>query len=233
MLARQVLFLLDSSQANSFALTLLRPLELSWLSFSHLFLLLSATYSLFFQNTRGGVPRKRLRDNRGAGPFANHITPLNPASRFASALCFHNLTNCSSRNPFLFTSMQNPRARGGRNPRSRPAFLRALCVSVANPFLSYSCELFVVAKKLIPIAISNFHTLFTKYPEGVGIPGRFCGTQEWDSSLYPSGANRRAASAIGSPTQNMWMTTPMTIILNEKGNFAAAESGTTTRFIKK
>jgi hypothetical protein len=51
--------------------------------------------------------------------------------------------------------------------------------------------------------------------------------------LYTAGANRRAASAIGSPTQKMWMTTPMSIILREKGNFAAADSATTTRFIKK
>ena len=31
----------------------------------------------------------------------------------------------------------------------------------------------------------------------------------------------------------MWMMMPITIILNEKGNFAAAESGTTTQFMKK
>jgi len=45
--------------------------------------------------------------------------------------------------------------------------------------------------------------------------------------------NRRAARAIGRPTQKMWMTTPISIILREKGNLLAAESGTTTRFMKK
>ena len=39
--------------------------------------------------------------------------------------------------------------------------------------------------------------------------------------------------AIGKPTQKMWITTPMTIIFTEKGNFVAPESGTTTRFMKK
>jgi hypothetical protein len=44
---------------------------------------------------------------------------------------------------------------------------------------------------------------------------------------------RRTERAMGRPTQNMWMTTPMTIIFNEKGYFLAAESGTTMRFMKK
>jgi hypothetical protein len=39
--------------------------------------------------------------------------------------------------------------------------------------------------------------------------------------------------AMGSPTQKMCMTMPMAIILKENGNFTAAESGTTTRFMKK
>jgi hypothetical protein len=44
---------------------------------------------------------------------------------------------------------------------------------------------------------------------------------------------RRTMIAIGSPTQKMCMTMPMAIILKENGNFIAAESGTTTRFMKK
>ena len=31
----------------------------------------------------------------------------------------------------------------------------------------------------------------------------------------------------------MWITTPITIIFTEKGNFVAPESGTTIRFMKK
>jgi hypothetical protein len=34
------------------------------------------------------------------------------------------------------------------------------------------------------------------------------------------------------PTQKMWMMTPMSIIFMEKENFVAAESCTTTRFMK-
>jgi hypothetical protein len=44
---------------------------------------------------------------------------------------------------------------------------------------------------------------------------------------------RRTVIAMGSPTQKMCMTTPMTIILKENGYFLAAESGTTMRFMKK
>lgn len=40
-------------------------------------------------------------------------------------------------------------------------------------------------------------------------------------------------SAMGSPTQKMWMTTPITIIWKENGYLLAADKGTTTRFMKK
>jgi hypothetical protein len=40
-------------------------------------------------------------------------------------------------------------------------------------------------------------------------------------------------SEMGMPTQKMWIITPMSIALIENGYFVAAESGTTTRFIKK
>ena len=45
--------------------------------------------------------------------------------------------------------------------------------------------------------------------------------------------NRRTVRAMGSPTQKMWMTTPMTIPLKSNGCLVAAESGTTMRFMKK
>jgi len=32
--------------------------------------------------------------------------------------------------------------------------------------------------------------------------------------------------AIGNPTQKMWITTPISIIFREKGNFVAPERGT-------
>jgi hypothetical protein len=101
-----------------------------------------------------------------------------------------------------------------------------------SPLYSYYCKLFVVAKKVIRIEISDFHALFQKHP-GYGYPRTIPEEASVDCRGYPSGENRRVASAMGRPTQKMWMTTPITIILNEKGNFAAADSGTTTRFMKK
>jgi len=89
-------------------------------------------------------------------------------------LCFHILTNCFSRKPFILITI--PIAPGAKS-RIPPAFLCARrlprpCrgVSVANPFLSYSCRLFVVSKKVICPGISNFQTLFAKHPGG----GTFC-----------------------------------------------------------
>ena len=62
--------------------------------------------------------------------------------RSSSPLCFHTLTNPFSRNPFLFTSMQNPRGVSPSPLLFRNSCLRVLCASVANPFFSYSCRLF-------------------------------------------------------------------------------------------
>jgi len=45
--------------------------------------------------------------------------------------------------------------------------------------------------------------------------------------------NRRTERDIGSPTQKMCMTTPMIIIFIENGRRVAAESGSTTRLMKK
>jgi len=45
--------------------------------------------------------------------------------------------------------------------------------------------------------------------------------------------NRRTQRDIGRPTQKMCMTTPMIIIFMENGRLAAAESGSTTRLMKK
>jgi hypothetical protein len=45
--------------------------------------------------------------------------------------------------------------------------------------------------------------------------------------------HHRKTNAMGSPTQKMWITTPITIILKENGNFMALDSGTTMRFMLK
>src|SRR6202048_530513 len=108
----------------------------SWPSFScsrHLF---SITSRLFLQNTRGGgTPGNRsfgissLRTLFPA-PVYNSVNavvprPLSIRSRLSLptthsphhplslSLCFHHLTNPFSRNPFPFTSIQNPGGVGG------------------------------------------------------------------------------------------------------------------------
>ena len=102
-----------------------------------------------------------LRFRRPAAPlFSYSLAPIRegyellfpPARRTLGGqpLCFDNHSHC----PGVWGSTAS-------------GFLRALCVSVANPFFSYYCELFVVAKKLICCGIRNFHTLFRKHP-GVG-----------------------------------------------------------------
>ena len=45
--------------------------------------------------------------------------------------------------------------------------------------------------------------------------------------------HRRSTRAMASPTQKMWMPTPMAIICKENGYFIAPDSGTTMRFMKK
>jgi len=64
---------------------------------------------------------------------------------FRPPLCFHALTNPSSRKPFIFTSIQIPRGCGGQEPKAPHGFLCALCASVANPSFSRACGLFVVS----------------------------------------------------------------------------------------
>jgi hypothetical protein len=84
-----------------------------------------------------------LCKTRGVGGVRRLRASVPPwqIQRFSSPLCFHTLTNPFFRNPFLFTSMQNPR--GVTLPLLfRNSCLRVLCASVANPFFSYSCRLF-------------------------------------------------------------------------------------------
>lgn len=44
---------------------------------------------------------------------------------------------------------------------------------------------------------------------------------------------RSTVREMGSPTQKMWIITPIIIMRRENGRLAAAESGTTIKFIKK
>ncbi len=53
-----------------------------------------------------------------------------------------------------------------------PPLSRCLCVSVANPIVSYSCGLFGLFKKVKSFAIKQIQTLFCKTP-GVEVPQHF------------------------------------------------------------
>jgi hypothetical protein len=84
-----------------------------------------------------------------------------------SVLCFHNLTNCFSRKSFVLITIRI--ARGChlcalRAPTSVPSVLRFFRVAGATCFISYYCELFVIAKKVKSFAIRQIQTLFKKYP---------------------------------------------------------------------
>ena len=122
MLARQITHPSAPNRANSFPPTLLRTLQLSCRPFFRPRPLFSIACSLFAQNTRGGgTPQHRLLPSRHSD-----VQTLRPADAISFALCFHNDTNPSSHNSFLFTSMQIPRGCGGA------AILRSgLRVSVA------------------------------------------------------------------------------------------------------
>jgi hypothetical protein len=103
-----------------------------------------------------------------------------------SALYFHDLTNPFFRNPFIFTSIQNPQGVTLRHchPSSSPPrrSLRLLareagvCVKfrVSNPLrtLFLSCRSFSDSRPLFSIVCA----LFDKNTRGVGTPGRLCGT---------------------------------------------------------
>jgi hypothetical protein len=99
------------------------------------------------------------RSARGTNPFCHLLAHIDFYFHY-----FHVLTNPFSRNPFLFTSIQNPRGCGVESPETVPLFLCALSASVENPFFSHSCKLFVVAKKVNSFGIKQIHTLLQKHP---------------------------------------------------------------------
>jgi hypothetical protein len=81
-------------------------------------------------------------------------------------LCFENHPHC----PGLW----------GSNSTTASVFLRALCVSVANPFFSYACSLFARSKKVNSFAIKQIQPLFRKCRGvGVGIPNATTGHPGW------------------------------------------------------
>src|SRR5882762_9672018 len=87
----------------------------------------------FCKTPGGGVPLRHLRALR-ACPFYRRVSALSFAA-FLSPLCFHGLTNCFSRKPFiLITICVAPRVWG---PRSSPNSVYSV-PSVVNPPLRFS-----------------------------------------------------------------------------------------------
>ena len=95
---------------------------------------------------------------------------------FLPPLCFHTLTNCFSRNPFIFTSIQIPRGCGGQEPKAPHGFL---CASVPlwqihlfqelAASLSSLCALFCTRL----LCFQSFAASFPN-PPGVGVSQHFC-----------------------------------------------------------
>ena len=136
----------------------------SALAFTSLSSATSGSYTLAASRTfafRHDLRACRLQSRSLAAPlFSYSLAPIRkgyellfpPARRTlgGQTLCFDNHPHC----PGVWGSNSSP----------APVFLCALCVSVANPFFSYYCELFVVAKKVIRLGIRNFRTLLQKHP---------------------------------------------------------------------
>src|SRR5216683_3025175 len=115
---------------NIFPFNLLPPLCLSLRSFSDSRPLFSTTSALFLQNTRGGIPlRELLRCTEAqkrlfVSPLLATLTQTpgmgvsrllqSPPRSFCTSvatpillvLCFHTLTNCFSRKPFILTTIR-------------------------------------------------------------------------------------------------------------------------------
>src|SRR6266446_1279096 len=110
-------------------------------------------------------PRLSAAARRGSLSLLTTHHPLPPV--FRPSLCFHALTNPSSRKPFIFTSIQIPRGCGGTSLQSPSQ----LCASLANPLLSCSCSLFVVSLPSFPRSFPLFSivcSLFSQNTRGGG-----------------------------------------------------------------
>jgi hypothetical protein len=88
---------------------------------------------------------------------------------FRPPLCFHALTNPSSRKPFIFTSIQIPRGCGGQEPKAPHGFLCALCASVANPSFSRACGLFVVSLRSFLHSLPWFSIVCGLFSQNAGV----------------------------------------------------------------
>jgi hypothetical protein len=97
---------------------------------------------------------------------------------FLSVLYFHILTNPLAGNPFIFTSIQNPRECTLCGPQCSD--LRTLCVALFLQLLcpqtiAASLSLFALFSASLSFVFNQLQPLFQNTP-GYGYPGRFCGT---------------------------------------------------------
>jgi hypothetical protein len=90
--------------------------------------------------------------------------PLLPREK--QLLCFHALTNCPIRNPFVLIFMHRMGGVGGPCSSEPPAPISY----TLSPSFSYSCAPFCVCEKLNPLVFKRFRTLSRKHPGWGGTP---------------------------------------------------------------
>jgi hypothetical protein len=128
-----------------------------------------------FRSYTNAPSASRMASTEDQGGVAPFLPSTSHQSRITShvvlpVLCFHHITNPSSSNTLLFTSIQNPR---GVTPPMFPqrlgAFVSRTCA--ANPVSSAACRLFI---SLCPpfrtrsLCFQAFAASFAKIP-GVGV----------------------------------------------------------------
>jgi hypothetical protein len=81
---------------------------------------------------------------------------------------YQQLTNPSFRNPFVFSSIQNPWGCGGADFQFSP---RCLCASVANPMFSAVCRLFVPSLGSFPHSFPLFSRACSLFLQNTRVGG--------------------------------------------------------------
>ena len=126
------------------------------------------------------LPAAPLRRRSLPLPTTHHRLPtlfLSPPPEMAG-LCFHTLTNPSSRKPFIFTSTQIPRGCGGCSAPDLPTFSRAN--SFVYKRLPPLSPLFALFSEVSSFVFNRLQPPFAKYRgrgisnattgHGVGVP---------------------------------------------------------------
>ena len=121
---------------------------------------------VFRQNSRA----RRLQSCHFAAPlFSYSLAPVREGELlFATArphpFVFSYAYNSPGGQPLCFDRRPHRPVVSGSSSTTASVFLRALCVSVANPFFSCACSLFARSKKVNSFAIKQIQPLFRKHP---------------------------------------------------------------------